>query len=186
LIVRHEDGRDSQVALELAYLGPHLSSQLCVEVRKRLVHEEHLRLANDGATHGDSLPLAPRELSGLPGEVLVEVEQAGYPGHALVDLSLRQPPKLERESEVVVDSLVRVEGIVLEDHRDVTLPRRDAVDNAVADLDHPVSHLLEAGDHPQRRSLAAAGWAHEDHELAVGDLEVEIRDRRGSFGEDLA
>jgi hypothetical protein len=33
--------------------------------------------------------------------------------------------------------------------------------------------LIEAGDHPQQRRLAAAGGADEDHELAVPDLQVD-------------
>ena len=44
---------------------------------------------------------------------------------------------------------------------------------AVADADPPAVDGLEAGQHPQRRGLAAAGRADEDEELAVGDLEVD-------------
>ena len=52
-------------------------------------------------------------------------------------------------------------------------------------LDLAVGDVLEAGDHPQRRRLAAAGGADQDHELAVGDLEVELLDRLGPVGEPL-
>ena len=41
----------------------------------------------------------------------------------------------------------------------------------------PGGHLLEPGDHPQQRRLAAAGGADEDEELAVGDVEVHVADR---------
>ena len=41
----------------------------------------------------------------------------------------------------------------------------------------PVGDVLEPGDHPQRRRLAAARRADEDDELAVRDLEVEVADR---------
>ena len=36
--------------------------------------------------------------------------------------------------------------------------------------------VLEPGDDPQQRGLAAAGRADEDAELAVGDLEVDALD----------
>jgi hypothetical protein len=68
---------------------------------------------------------------------------------------------------------VRIKGVVLEDHRDVAVLRRDAVDDALADHDLPGRDVLEAGDHPQRRRLAAPGRADEDDELPVRDLEVE-------------
>ena len=42
----------------------------------------------------------------------------------------------------------------------------------------PSGHVLEAGDHPQQRRLAAAGRADEDEELAVGDLERDVVDGR--------
>jgi hypothetical protein len=51
---------------------------------------------------------------------------------------------------------VRVERVVLEDHRDVAVFRREVVHDLVADFDRSVAYLLEARDHPQRRRLAAA------------------------------
>jgi hypothetical protein len=39
-------------------LGAHVDAQLGVEVRQRLVEQEDLGLADDGAAHGDALALA--------------------------------------------------------------------------------------------------------------------------------
>ena len=41
----------------------------------------------------------------------------------------------------------------------------------------PGRHLLETGDHPQQRRLAAAGRPDKHEELAIGDLEIHIADR---------
>jgi hypothetical protein len=71
---------------------------------------------------------------------------------------------------------VRVERVVLEDHRDVAVLRRQPVDDAVGDADLAAGDVLEPGDHPQRGRLAAAGRADQDDELAVGDLEVQVGD----------
>ena len=71
---------------------------------------------------------------------------------------------------------VRVERVVLEDHRDVALLRARVVDDPAADRDRAVRDLLEARDHPQRRRLAAARRADEDEELAVADVEREVVD----------
>ena len=47
----------------------------------------------------------------------------------LIDLVATELPQPEREGEILVDRLVRVERIVLEDHRDVALARRQRVDD---------------------------------------------------------
>ena len=95
---------------------------------------------------------------------------------ALVDLGLGRLAQLQAEGHVVVDRHVRVQGVALEDHRDVAILRGDVVDDALADLEVALGDLLEAGDHPQAGGLAAAGRADQDHELAVLDLEVEVLD----------
>ena len=83
----------------------------------------------------------------------------------------------ERELEVAAHRHVRVERVVLEDHRDVALLRRELVDDAVADPDRPARHRLEAGEKPEQRRLAAARRADEDHQLAVLDVEIDVDER---------
>ncbi len=68
---------------------------------------------------------------------------------------------------------VRVERIVLEHHGDVAVARPHVVDHLAADRDLAVADVLEAGDGPQQRALAAAGRADQHRELAVRDLEVD-------------
>ena len=53
-------------------------------------------------------------------------------------------------------------------------PGRDVVHQPIADEDFAAGGFFQAGDHPQRGRLAATAGADEDHELAVGDLEIDI------------
>ena len=71
---------------------------------------------------------------------------------------------------------MRVERVVLKDHRDVAVLGLELVDPPVADADLAGADLLEPGDHPKRRRLAAAGRADEHHELLVGDREIDPGD----------
>jgi hypothetical protein len=71
-------------------LGAHLHAQLGVEVGQRLVEQEHLRVAHDGAAHGDALALAAGELARLAVEQRREAEDLGGLGDARVDLGLRR------------------------------------------------------------------------------------------------
>jgi hypothetical protein len=84
----------------------------------------------------------------------------------------RWPP----EGDVLADAEVGVERVVLEDHRDVALLRRQVVDDAAADRHRAVGDVLEPRDHAERRRLPAAGGADEHEELAVVDVEREAED----------
>ena len=176
LIVSDVDGRHSELALELADLGPHLGSKLRIEIREWLVHEERLRLTDDGAAHRHALPLTAGQLSRLPRQLLLEVEHACNPLYALLDLVFGKVAELEREGEIVEDGLVRVERVVLEDHRDVALARREVGDHPIPDRDVPRRRVLEPGHHAQGGRLPAAGRPDEDHQLTVRNLEAEVQD----------
>ena len=176
LVVGHVHGGRAQAALDARHLGAHLDAQLGVEVRQRLVHEERRRVAHDGAAHGHALALATRQVRGLAVEVLLEVEDARGLLDLLVDLLLGHLGELEREAHVVAHRHVRVQRVVLEDHRDVAVLRRLLVDHLAADQQLAVGDVLEAGDHPQGGRLPAARRADEDDELAVVDLEIHVLD----------
>ena len=147
--------------------------QLGVEVRQGFVHQEHLGGANDGAAHGDALTLAARQGLGKAVEVFGEPEHLGGVLDIPFRLVLVHLGDLEREPDVLPDGHVWVQRVVLEDHGDVAVTRRQVVDDLVVDAQFASGDLLEPGEHPQRRRLAAARWADEDHELAIGDLEIE-------------
>ena len=185
LVVGDVDGRHPEALVELRELGPHRDAQLRVEVRERLVHQERLGVPHDRPPHRDALPLAARERGGLAVEKLAEAEHRSDLVHAAPPLRLRHLPELEPVGEVVPHRHVRVERVVLEDHRDVALLGRLVGDVQVADVDVSHGDVLEAGDHPQQRRLAAAGGADEDDELAEPDVEADAVDGLDAVGVDL-
>ena len=65
-----------QALVQLGDLGARLHAQLGVEVGQRLVHQEDLRLAHDGAAQGHALALAAGELLGLAGEQVLNAQDA--------------------------------------------------------------------------------------------------------------
>ena len=71
---------------------------------------------------------------------------------------------------------MRIERVVLEDHRDVACLGRDIVHDAIADLDGPGADRLETGYHAERRALAASGWPDENDELTVIHVEIDAID----------
>src|SRR3954471_17974283 len=133
LIVGDIDGRGLQPLVQLLDLGAHRNAQLGVEVRQGLVEQEHLRIAYDGAAHGDALALAAGELARIAFEQRRQRQDLGGALDALVDLFGALAPQLHRETHVLADRHVRIERVVLEHHRNVPLLGLDIVDDAVAD-----------------------------------------------------
>ena len=80
---------------------------------------------------------------------------------------------------------MRIEGVVLEDHRDVAVLCRYIVYQLVADKYISFGYLLEAGYHPQCRGLSASGRAYKYHKFLVLDTERHIRDSFYVTGIDL-
>ena len=178
LVVGDVDGRDTEAALQRGDLGAGLDAELGVEVRQRLVHEEHLRAPDDRPAHRDPLTLATGEGLGLALEVGLEVEDLRGFLDPLADLVLGDAGDLEREAHVVGHRHVRVQRVVLEHHRHVAVLGRQVGHVAVPDEDSAAVDLLEAGEHAQGRGLATSGRTDEDEELPVSDIDVELVDAR--------
>ena len=165
--------RRGHALLELGDLDAGGDAKRGVEVRQRLVEQEHLRVAHDGAADGDALALAARHRLGQAVEKFGELQDLGGLANAPVDLGLAFLGDLHAEGHVVVDGHMRIERIGLEHHGDAALRRRHVVDHLAGDLEFAGGDLLEPGDGPQQRRLSAARRADEDDELARFDVEVD-------------
>jgi hypothetical protein len=165
------DGGGAEPAVKALQLGAHLDAQPGVEVAQGLVEEERGGLADDRAPQGDALPLSAGELPGPPLQEIAQPERLRRLEDAPLDVRLGDVPELEGERHVPPDRHVRIEGVVLEDHREVAVSGGKAVDPAVADRDRSAVRFLEPGDHPEQGGLAAARGADQDEEFAVLHLE---------------
>ena len=97
-----------------------------------------------------------------------------------VDFRGSWPRSFEPEAEVSRDRHVRIQRVALEHHRDVAVARLQMRDVAIADQDGPGARLLQAGDQPQQRALAAARRTDQHQQFAVAN--VERRPRRSRHG----
>jgi hypothetical protein len=107
----------------------------------------------------------------------LEPQHAGLGADPLLDLLLGHLTKGQPETEVVRGRQMRVEGTGLEHHGDVALRRLDIVDHPATDADTAGAERLEAGDHMQQGALAAPARAEDHHQLAVADVQGQVRDR---------
>src|SRR5438034_377917 len=179
LIVCHVDRGDAEELLQSEDLGARLTTKLRVDVRERLVHEEHRRLAHDRAREGDALLLSARQVLRLAPEQRFELDDPCRLLDTALDLALLHLRRLEGEGEVVIHGHMWVERVRLEHHGDVAILRAHTVHDAATDLDDAGGELLQARDAPKCRRLSAARRADENDEFAVLDLEVEVVDCLG-------
>ena len=160
--------------MQVPDLGAHLHAQLGVQVGQRLVEQEHPRVTDHCATHGNPLALSPGQLAGVPIHQDVEPERLGDGAHSLVDLILLVAVHLQAEAQILPNRLVRIECIALEHHRHVAVTWSQVVHDVTADLYRADIHLLQPGDQSQQGRLAAARRADEHAELLVGDRQVDV------------
>ena len=162
---------------QLDYLGTHLVAQLCVEVGERFIHQEDGGITHNRAADGDALALAAGQSLGLAVKVLGDIEDLRGLADLLVDNVLALLAQLQREGHVLIDGHVRVQGVVLENHRDIPVLGRDVVHQLAVDVKLTLGDLLKTRDHSQRRGLAAAGGADQNDELLIGDVKAELLHR---------
>ena len=163
LVVRDVEARRLEALMELLDLKARLHAKLRVEVRERFVKEEDRGFAHDGAAHRDALTLTARELAGAALEKVPEFEH------------LRRL-FVEAVRHVVKDRHVRIERVVLKDHRAVAVLGFEVVDDPVADREFPGGDRFEPRDHAQKGRLAAARGADDHDEFAVLDVERDAVD----------
>ena len=146
-------------------LAAHLHAQLRIEVGQRFVQQQHLGLDGERARERDSLLLPAGKLVRPARAVAGESHELERGIRAAPYFLARQPALLESESHVPRHRHVRPEGVVLEHHADIALPRLDAGHVAPADEELACLVLVEAGDQAQQRRLARARGPQEREEL---------------------
>jgi hypothetical protein len=165
------------LALQRGDLGAGLYPQFRVEVRQRLVHQEHLRAAHDGPAHCRSLTLSTGQVLGSAVEALLQVEQPRGVEDAFTDVGLGDPGDLQCETHVLCHRHVRVQREVLEHHGDIAILGIGARDIAHADANNAVVDGLEARQHAERRGFPTAGRPDQDQKFAVADGQVQPVER---------
>src|SRR5207247_5616263 len=74
------------------------------------------------------------------------------------------------------------EGVALKDKGDVAILGLEPNDTPAVDQDVALIRILEPREHAQRSRLSAPGGTEQHQELAIGDVEIEMIDRRPVLG----
>ena len=159
--------------MQLLKLDTQVGTELCIQIRERLVEKEDVHVAHKGAPDGDSLALAARKRRRLPLEKRLYLKDIGSACHAFLDLALRHAGVLEAERHVSFDGHLRVQRVALENHADAAFRRFGPSDVAPLDEDLAAGDVEQTRDAIEKRGLPAARRAQKDQELAFVDRQVQ-------------
>ena len=189
LVMRDVDGGNAQLRLNLLQLIAHLIAELRVEVAKRLVQQEHLRIAHQRTSQCHTLTLTAGELRRLAVKQFIQTQHRGHRVHALLDFFLRRFLGFQRKRHVLAHGHVRIQRVFLEHHRDVALLRRheflflaalvELVHRFIPETDFAVNRMEQTRNAVHCSRLAAAGRPKEDAEFAVLDFQIHVLDDIG-------
>ncbi|MNI40092.1 hypothetical protein D3C73_942950 [compost metagenome] len=172
LVMGDEDGGDAGFALQFGNGLPHLDAQLGIQVRQRLIHQQHLRFDDQCARKRHALALSTRELRGQARRVLRQADALKGRRHLLLDVHGGHLPRAQPVGRVVEHASVGKERVVLEHHADVALVRGYARNVVSAEPQAARRNGGEAGDGAQQGGLAAAAGPQQGEEAAWGDVQA--------------
>ena len=133
LIVRHVNDREREPPLQVANLFAHLPAQTRIQIRQRLIEQQHRGLEHQRARHGDALLLATGQLRWQPRVEAGQADRRHCRSRAVVGFGLAHARHDQAVANVLQHAHVGKERIALEHHRDVPVGRRCLRDIDVAD-----------------------------------------------------
>ncbi|MEY9789597.1 hypothetical protein ABIE77_004156 [Sinorhizobium fredii] len=133
--MRDIDDRRAEPRVQTLYFRAHVDPELRVEVRQRLIEQEELGLAHDGASHRNTLALTARQLRGFAIQKVRDLQQLRGSSNGLLAVSRRYAADLHAELDVLSNGHRRIKRVGLEDHRDVAIFRRQLVHHLAGNPD---------------------------------------------------
>ncbi len=180
LVVGDVDRRNAQPAHEIDDLPAHRGPLRRVEARQRLVEQEHVGRLDQRAAEAGQPTLTAGQRGRQAGQEPAQPQVTGPAGDPLLDVRFRQPPRAQAPSEVARHVEERDQRGRLEDHRDPPPVGRYPGDRAAPDHHVAGVDLVETGQHPQQRGLAAARRAEHHQELALTGSQGDVPEHRGA------
>ena len=162
-------------------LSSHLITELRVQIGQRLIHKEHLTVANHGAADGHTLSLTAGQSTGLTGQIVGDAKNLCRLGYTLVHLILRHLFQAQAERHVLEYGEVGIQSVVLEYHSDIAVTGLQIVDHYAVNLDGTVGDILQTCDHTEGGGFTASGRTDENDEFLIGNVQIEVIHRNHVF-----
>ncbi len=156
LIVGDVNHGAAQTLVQAGDFNTHLHAQRGVEVRQRLIEQEHARLCHQRTANRHTLTLTTGERLRLTLQQVCQLENFGNLGHALVNGLFFGAGQLQAERHVLGNGEMGIKCIGLEYHPDAALRRRDIVHTGIANHQITAGDGFQTGNHAQQRGFTTA------------------------------
>ncbi len=174
LVVGHVDDRDPQATLDAPDFILHFLTQTAIKGAERFVHQHQARFKHQRPGNGHALLLAAGQLAGTPLLKSFQADKLQHAPDALPALLRVNSAYLQRKRQIAADRHVRKQRVVLKDHADTPLARRQVVHRATVDADGARCGRLKAGQHHQAGGFARPGGAEQGQKLPFAHAQIEI------------
>ena len=128
------DDCSTQSLMDLGNLDTHLYTKFSIQVGKRLIHKEYLRITYDSTSHSNTLSLTTGKSLRFTIKKFLKVKDSCSFTNCFVDLVFRNFTKFQSECHVIIYCHMRIQSVVLEYHCDITIFRLYIVHNFVTNL----------------------------------------------------
>jgi len=182
LVMRNVYERRADLLVKLCKLGSHRGTKLCIKVGQRFVKKEDLRLTDDSTSERDTLFLTAGQSLRSSVKEVGNIKYSCGLFDSPFDFFLRSFSKFETERHIFVNGHMRIQSVVLEHHRYISVLRRDVVYELIAYKQFAVCDFFKSRDHSKGGRLSAARRANKNYKFLVLDLKAEIRYSRYAAG----
>ena len=168
------DDCSTQSLVDLGNFDTHLYTKFSIQVGKRLIHKEYLRITYDSTSHSNTLSLTTGKSLRFTIKKFLKVKDSCSFTNCFVNLVFRNFTKFKSECHVIIYCHMRIQSVVLEYHCDISVLRLDVIYSLAVDDQVTARDILETCNHSKGGRLTTAGWSDEDDEFLILDIEVEI------------
>jgi hypothetical protein len=168
--------------VELGNFGSHGCTKLSVQVGKRFIKKEYLRVTYDCTAESNTLFLTTGESLRITVEKVSDVEDASSFFYFALDGFFGHLAEFKTERHVVEYGHVRIKSVVLEYHRDISVLGGNVIYESVADEKFTLGDFFETCDHTKGCGFTATGRTYEDDKLGIFDFKVEVGNRSYTAG----
>ena len=150
-----------------------------IEIARRLVAEQNLRIVDQRARDRRALLLAAGELAGIHAALVREPDQVEHARNLTHDVAGVRAGDLQRERHVLPDGLVGEQFEVLKDDAEVAAQCRNAAAAQAVDADAVDGDVTGGRDHlaiqqAKQTGFSGSGMADEEDEVALSDFEIDV------------
>jgi hypothetical protein len=178
LIMRHIDGCDAYFFLEIANHLAHFKTKFCIQIRERFIHQKNIRFDNEGPGQSHPLLLTSRQAFRHPIFIVMNLHQLQELIGCLLYLRFWEFPVFQPEFYILLNRVVRKNGIVLENHTDVSPADFHFIDASFIKEKGSPLNGVESRNHPQQGCLAASRWPQKGKEFLVFNIEGQVWNNR--------